>query len=344
MWSGLLQAVATLAVFLLFVAFAAPALFERRLKRERDMLEDGDWEFGLRTSRELLDADPTSVEGLHWEVLARTGTGDEELLHATRKLVARLSEANVEEQSRWGWSVSTANAFITAGRYWEALAVESMWGDEYLAQSHAEPDDDFALLQVNLAEAEYNLGRWEEARRRLQPLEHLELPEIVAHGVTLQLAWIAAHRGDGNLARKLANRASEESMPEVYRTEVHYTRALAMLSLGRFEKAERLVRHGLKLAMRRSSERNGLYLLGRVLAAAGSVEEALGCFERGAEHDYKGQGGDGLLFWGDLLHRCGREEEARRAWALAIERDEQSESASIARGRLADPAVLASRA
>jgi hypothetical protein len=52
---------------------------------------------------------------------------------------------------------------------------------------------------------------------------------------------------------------------------------------------------------------------------------------------YRGQGGDGLLFWGDVLTRLERFAEARQAYALAVERDSQSESAQIAAGRLREP-------
>ena len=52
-----------------------------------------------------------------------------------------------------------------------------------------------------------------------------------------------------------------------------------------------------------------------------------------AAHPYRAQGGDGLLMWGDVLTRLGRADEAEQAYALAIERDGQSESARLAAGR-----------
>jgi hypothetical protein len=57
-------------------------------------------------------------------------------------------------------------------------------------------------------------------------------------------------------------------------------------------------------------------------------------FEAGATAEYRGQGGDGLLAWGDLLHSLGRTAEALTAWRLAVERDPESESARLAATRL----------
>jgi hypothetical protein len=142
------------------------------------MLDDGDWEFGLAQSRAFLQADPDSLGGMYWEVLARTGTGDAQLLGATRRLAERVGR-KVEEEHRWNFSTTIANAFINSGKYWEALATESMWGDAYLASAWGSLPEPFCLLQVNLAEAEYNLGRWSEAKRRLRPLEKLVLHPIM---------------------------------------------------------------------------------------------------------------------------------------------------------------------
>ncbi|HYO72938.1 MAG TPA: tetratricopeptide repeat protein, partial [Archangium sp.] len=80
--------------------------------------------------------------------------------------------------------------------------------------------------------------------------------------------------------------------------------------------------------------RNGLLLLGRIALAAGRLEEALRFFEAGATHPYKGQGGDGLLAWGDCLAKLGRQEEARKTWQLVLDRDAQSGAASEAASRL----------
>ena len=61
--------------------------------------------------------------------------------------------------------------------------------------------------------------------------------------------------------------------------------------------------------------------------------EAERLFRAAAENPYRGQGGESLLAWGDVLSRLGRCEEARHAYALARDRDPQSESAALAQAR-----------
>jgi hypothetical protein len=59
------------------------------------------------------------------------------------------------------------------------------------------------------------------------------------------------------------------------------------------------------------------------------------CFcKAAADHRYQGQGGDGLLLWGDVLKELGEIQWARRAYGLTIARDGQSESARLAAARL----------
>ena len=91
---------------------------------------------------------------------------------------------------------------------------------------------------------------------------------------------------------------------------------------------------GLSMAKRASSARNGLFLLARAQAAQGQWSEAESLCRRAAERADLGQGGDGLLLWGDVLHRLGRQDEAEQAWRFAVERDPESESAEQARQRL----------
>src|SRR5207248_1912052 len=57
-----------------------------------------------------------------------------------------------------------------------------------------------------------------------------------------------------------------------------------------------------------------------------------------ALHPGTRRGGDGLLLWGDLLVRLERRGEAPEAYALAIARDGQSESARLAAERLREAA------
>ena len=91
----------------------------------------------------------------------------------------------------------------------------------------------------------------------------------------------------------------------------------------------------MRAAVRVSSRRNALAISGRVAAAMHDWTEAERMFRAAALHPYRGQGGDALLLWGDVLSRLGRLDEARRAYALAVERDPQSESAQLAQARSA---------
>ena len=294
----MIQFLPTAAAFLIaflilvwLVTAGSVAAFGRKAKASLEMIDDGDWQYGLLCSRQLLEADPHSVDGLYLEVVARTGTGDEHLHGATDRLRERVSAGNIDEQRRWAYANTIANGFITAGHY-------------------------------------------REARERIEVIEDLEMAVVPAAGVLLQLAWISAHEGDYPLAKEFAFEVSEDEMPGVYQSEVHFARAVALLGLKELDEAERSVRRGLELAKRRSSERNALFLLGRILERRGDVDMAEQILRVGVEHAYRGQGGDGLLLWGDVLASLRRPDEARAAWTLAVERDAQSESAEIARTRL----------
>ncbi|MFL5352999.1 tetratricopeptide repeat protein [Archangium sp.] len=132
-------------------------------------------------------------------------------------------------------------------------------------------------------------------------------------------------------------------LPPVYWSELAFTRAAALLALARYGEAEAATREGLTSACRASSTRNGLFMLGRIALSAGQVEEAARHFEAGALHPYRGQGGDGLLAWGDCLERLGQRERARESWRLVGERDPQSEAARKAASRLGEMAEQAGR-
>lgn len=74
-----------------------------------------------------------------------------------------------------------------------------------------------------------------------------------------------------------------------------------------------------------------LNLLVCVDVASGHYARALA---RRAAWSLRGQGGDGLLAWGDTLATLGRAEQAAAAWRLVIERDPESYAAALARERL----------
>lgn len=242
-------------------------------------------------------------------------------------LAARFAERPV--------STYAANALccvlISAGQYRRALA---------LGERHKTVGFTWPLLQVNLAEAEYNLGEWARALARLDvAVRKIGAVDIMAKtGEACQRAWVLAHLGRHEEAATSYARATVDHLPGEYASEYHFTRAYLALSKGLGTEALAAVDDGLKVAARPSTRRNGLYLRARALELAGQADAALAEFQRGADHDYKYQGGDGLLAWGELLARVGRHEDATNAWRLAVERDPESESAALAAKRLEHPA------
>jgi tetratricopeptide (TPR) repeat protein len=190
------------------------------------------------------------------------------------------------------------------------------------------------LVEINLAEAEYNLGRWSDAWDRLRGLDPLAAAIPIARaGLSQQRAWIAAHTGRAGEALRHWHRAELGDLPRHYHAERFFTGAVAQIAAGELDAAQRCARTGERAAVRASSRRNALAICGRVAAAMGEWTEAERLFRAAAQHPHRGQGGDAMLLWGDVLVRLGRSAEARQAYALAVERDPQSESAQLARVR-----------
>jgi len=212
---------------------------------------------------------------------------------------------------------------VAAGRYERALARRGPW-------SIAEDD---AILCINEAEALANLGRWDAslacARRALDCEDALARTGAALHGV-----WVLATQARVEEARALFALAREADLPRDFRSEYHFAEAFLRLAEDDPPGARRAVLRGDAIAVRASSRRNALFLLGRIAAREGRSEEALTWFEAGARHVFRGQGGDGLLAWGDTLASLGRAERAAGAWRLVIERDPESYAASLARERL----------
>ena len=229
------------------------------------------------------------------------------------------------------WALNQAvDALIAAGCYDEALALPASFVVHGPRDSASE-----LLVQINLAEAEYNLGRWSAAWDRLRDLDPLAAAFPIARaGLAQQRAWIAAHTGRPDEALHQWRRAELRDLPRHYHAEHYFTGAVALIGVGRHDAARGCAIAGADAAIRPSSKRNALFIRARVAAAANDWQLAESLCRAAAPHPYRAQGGDGLLFWGDLLVRLERLAEAGQAFALAIDRDRQSQSARFAAERL----------
>lgn len=258
---------------------------------------------------------------------------------ASLRATGELGEALARLERGWAAGVGdldtrndAVNLLVSAGAYQAALRAEPPAQPPRAAHDALE----LALIQVNLAEAEYNLGRWADAEARLFELdEACAAFPITRAGLLQQRAWILAHTGRAEAALALCERVRITWLPLHYHAEHHFTRAAALLGLGQLDDAEAATRSGSAAARRTASQRNATILLARVAAARADWPLVERRCRAAAEHPFRGQGGDGLLLWGDALRELGRENDARAAWKLCVDRDPESESARHAAEHLA---------
>jgi tetratricopeptide (TPR) repeat protein len=210
---------------------------------------------------------------------------------------------------------------IAMGRYLRALDRRKQWSLK----------GDHTIIRINEAEALANLGRWEESLEHIKGL--LEATGLTLTGAALHYAWVLAIQDRAASARAMFALAHEQDLPIDFRSEYHYAEAFVLFAEGDYAGARRATQGGEALAVRASSQRNALFLLGRITLQEGRLEEALEHFEAGARHVFRGQGGDGLLAWADTLASLGRHEQAVEAWKLVTARDPESYAARIARER-----------
>lgn len=218
---------------------------------------------------------------------------------------------------------------IGAGQYRQALKLGARCQEVNAA---------WPLLQVNLAEAEYNLGLWQEALTRLdQAAQRKKFDIMTKAGEACQRAWILCRMGKHEEAANAYAAARIEHLPREYYAEYFFTRAHLALGAGQAALALEAAEEGLRCAVRKSSNRNGLNMRARALAATGDIEAALVDFQKAADDDYQYQGGDDLLAWGDLLASLGKQDAATNAWKLAVQRDPESESAALVGRKISAP-------
>jgi hypothetical protein len=245
-----------------------------------------------------------------------------------------LAKERVADARAPTWSRNVAiDVLISGGAYEAALGAEP----STRMPKGANEALGLVLIQINLAEAEYNLGRWADAERRLHRLELAAWPfPITRAGLTQQRAWIAAHHGRAEEAMGLCESMKPRWLPPNYRAEYHFTRTVAFLAAGRLQDAASALGKGERAAIRLSSKRNALFLRARLAAEQRDwlASERLG--REASQHRFRGQGGMGLLLWAETLIQLGREREAAEALDLVVQRDPESEAAQIARLKVAD--------
>ena len=260
------------------------------------------------------------------ELSARVYGGD---VDGAKALIRRrLGEEDVA-----GRELNTAIcSLISAGAYQAALRIRLP------RELEQQPLDGLGLVlcHINLAEAEYNLGRWDEAEARLCGLDlACGLANITRAGLLQQRAWIAAHQGEAKKALDLCDRVEVNWLPKGFHAEYHFTRAVALIGAGRLLDAQAAARSGHLAARRLPSQRNSLFILARVAAANGDWVSAERHCRAAAEHRFRSQGGDGLVLWAESLDKLGRPLEAAAARQLVLERDPESEAAQTLAGTAA---------
>ena len=275
--------------------------------------------------------------------LVRRGATVEEVRNRVLVSCDRIAAVPPEAAATWRSINQAVNSLISVGLYREALAFPGRWPRDASAHGRELDPDHWRLAQINLAEAEYNLGLVAEAKARMDELcveveraasDGQNPDPIVKSGLAVQQAWIAALQGECERGYADLTAVVRDAIPSMYQAEIDFTWALLHLRAGRFGEAEAAAEAGLAKAQRLSSERNGLYLLGIIHARAGRPEAADRAFERGAVHGFLGQGGDALVCWSEVLEGQGRTHERQQALTWCIERDPQSPASATARTRL----------
>jgi tetratricopeptide (TPR) repeat protein len=250
-----------------------------------------------------------------------------------------LSERMAEH---WPLSPTPANALvemaITTGHYRRALSASEEWKERIRDIPVKHPHPELLLIELNVTEALYNLGRFGCAERRLNAMRDAVVKSrwlLLLHGFRTQRAWLFMLRNRPKKALSVIERVNDRRLPRLYRAEVAFARAAVLRDLGRLDEARTEAERGRSIAKRCSSKRNALFLLGSIAARANDIPRAIAYLEEGAAHVYQGQGGDGLLLLGDLYGRDGRREDQKRAYEWAARRDPESVWGRAARRRLA---------
>jgi tetratricopeptide (TPR) repeat protein len=246
-----------------------------------------------------------------------------------------MLQSHVWESHLWRAAGNATNLLVNAGLYRESVLLPRRWSARARRAARLRDPVQYAVAQVNRAEALHNLGRDDAALRLLARVEAPARGHALARdGRHCLRAWIHAHRGDVEHAAADLAEIGNSILERHYAPELHYTRAKLALARGRHAQARDQAERGLSRAVRAASQRNGLFLLAEIAAAAGEPERAVALFERGIGHRYRAQGGASLALYAELLGRHGRDQETARVEELMHARDPQSAAAARIRTRL----------
>ena len=226
-------------------------------------------------------------------------------------------------------SASLADIWVNAGCYHSAILAPRLFGWRALRRRYP---DVFGIAHINRAEALHNVGRNDLALKLLARAPRVSA--IAKNGGLALEAWILADIGRASAAKELFNRIDPRPLSPYYASEMCFTRALIALTSGDYESALIAASDGLARVVRASSERNGLFLLGRIEALRGNLEQAIAHYERGRWHRYRGQSARGLFELGQLYEQQNLPQVAHAAYAQAIEEDAESAAAARCRARL----------
>lgn len=225
------------------------------------------------------------------------------------------------------WPIDRLLMLVALGRYREAVAEGAAIG----VGDEREPGDFEWLNRINLSEAFVELGEFERARALLDPGPDDDAGALVRAGAQTALAWLHTTTGDHEIALELIQSVTAADLGLDFQAEVFLTRTLVLLNLGRLDDARVAIDECRRVTVRASTERNLLLLEARWLVQRG--REATRQMTLAREHRWKCQGGASWLALGDALRDAGRLVEARACWALAVERDTESISATHAQTR-----------
>lgn len=227
------------------------------------------------------------------------------------------------------------DTLVCAGRYRDALAVEASMPTTLREDAHRRREPEWGLVQINLAEADANVGAIDRALARLDGWDaHVAGHPLIATGLRMQRGWLLGALGRGDEALAALQGGQRDDLGKSYASEYHLSHAFACLGAGRLDEAEAQIAEARAIAVRPSTIRNTLFLRARVAFERGDFDEAERLCREGAEHPWRWQGGDGLLLLAELCARRGDVEGRERALRLVIERDPESTCAAEARAKL----------